>query len=81
MYLTFLLVLVLSVLLIVLNKLIFQLIQNKSNSQLRTYTKGLETYEFGTHSIGLITTLSNNQFIILSIIFLLFDIELIFIIP
>lgn len=72
---------ILSILLIILNKFIFKFLNNKSILQYRTFNRGLETYEFGTQSIGLITTVSNNQFIILTILFLLFDIELIFIIP
>ena len=52
-----------------------------SNQKKRSTSKGLETYEFGTQSIGSITTISSNQFLILAILFLLFDIELIFLIP
>ena len=73
--------LILDILLIVLNKLLSKLIKIKSISSVRSDTKGLEIYEFGTHSIGVITTISNNQFIILCILFLIFDIELIFLIP
>ena len=80
-YWLFLLVAVLSFLLVVLNKIIFKFLKLKSNSQLGSKNKGLETYEFGTHSVGMISTISSNQIFILAIIFLLFDIEIIFLVP
>lgn len=77
----FVLVLILSILLIVLNKILFKLLKLKSINNKRSLTRGLETYEFGTHSIGMVYSISSNQIFILSVIFLLFDIELIFLIP
>lgn len=77
----FVLVLILSILLIVLNKILFKLLKLKSINNKRSLNRGLETYEFGTHSIGMVYSISSNQIFILSVIFLLFDIELIFLIP
>lgn len=64
-----------------LNLIFYKILENKAISKERSLNKGLETYEFGTHSIGLVTTISSNQFLILAILFLLFDIELVFLIP
>ena len=72
---------ILAGILINLNKFLHKLLSIKSLSSKRSTLKGLETYEFGASSIGNIVTISNNQFIILSILFLIFDIELIFLIP
>ena len=80
-YLLSLLVVVLSSLLILLNKILFKLLRLKSISSARSSSRGLETYEFGTHSVGSVGTISSNQIFILAIIFLIFDIELIFLIP
>ena len=78
--LIFLLIIILSTLLVILNKIVFKFLKLNTVSQTRSKNKGLETYEFGTHSIGLISTVSSNQIFILAIIFLLFDIEIIFLI-
>ena len=64
-----------------LNKIIYKIIENKTVNTKRSTKKGLETYEFGTQSIGYISSISSNQFIILGILFLLFDVELVFLIP
>ena len=72
---------ILSFLLILLNKIVFKFLNLKTLNNVRSKNKGLETYEFGTHSIGLVSTISSNQILILAIIFLLFDIEIIFLIP
>ena len=73
--------LILLIVLTALNKVLAKLINPKSAQFVRSNTKGKETYEFGTHSIGTLKSISNNQFIILAILFLIFDIELIFLIP
>jgi NADH:ubiquinone oxidoreductase subunit 3 (subunit A) len=80
-YIIFLVPIILSSILIILNRIFSKLIKLKSISTERSVTRGYETYEFGTHSIGSISTMSNNQFIILAILFLIFDVELIYIIP
>ena len=75
------LILILSILLILLNQILFKLLHNQKSNQERIKNKGLETYEFGTHSVGLISTIGSNQIFVLAIIFLLFDIEIIFLVP
>ena len=74
------LVLILAVLLVILNQIVFNFLKISSAGNIRSKNRGLETYEFGTHSIGSVSTISSNQIFILAIIFLLFDIEIIFII-
>lgn len=72
---------ILMVVLITLNKIFSKLIKLKSLQSIRSTNRGRETYEFGTNSIGSVKSISNNQFIILAILFLIFDIELIFLLP
>ena len=80
-YSVIILILILSILLILLNQILFKLLHNQKSNQERIKNKGLETYEFGTHSVGLISTIGSNQIFVLAIIFLLFDIEIIFLVP
>ena len=68
-------------LLIILNRILFKLLNPQSPSTQRSKNKGLETYEFGTHSIGFVSTVSSNQIFILAVVFLLFDIEILFLVP
>ena len=80
-YQIIILITLLSALLIILNKVLYKILKLKSFSNIRSKNRGLETYEFGTHSIGLVSTISSNQIFILAIVFLLFDIEILFIVP
>ena len=79
-YFIILLSFVLSLLLVLLNKCVFKFLTVPFTNQARTKNRGFETYEFGTHSVGSVSTISSNQVFILAIIFLLFDIELVFLI-
>lgn len=70
-----------SILLIALNRLLYY----EKNTQLpywnRIFWKGSTTFEFGAESMGTADLVVNNQFIILGIIFILFDLEVVFLIP
>lgn len=68
-------------LLVILHKILFKELKLKSVLGVRSNTRGLETYEFGTHAVGSVGTIGSNQIFLLAIIFLIFDIELIFLLP
>ena len=68
-------------LLVVLHKILFKELKLKSVLGIRSNTRGLETYEFGTHAVGSVGTIGSNQIFLLAIIFLIFDIELLFLLP
>ena len=78
---TLLLIVILSILLVLLNITLNNIVRNKNSLDIKKLNKRRQTYELRVNSIRSIVTVNTSQSIILALLFLLFNIKITLLIP
>ena len=78
---TFLVIVLFSSALIILNFMLNTLINKKTSLDVKKYSKRKETYELRVNSIRTVNTVNTMQSLILALLFLLFNIKMTLLVP